>query len=127
LITDNNLSVKHVEFNRPQAVLFNDEPTTFEKLAPFAEIARQSSMGIFAICGLLVLKIFTRAGKQAAASSSQASAANAPHALSLSGNPMLTGSSNEAMAMMRNQINYQLRENPEQIRQLFSSWLSEDS
>jgi hypothetical protein len=40
---------------------------------------------------------------------------------------MLTGSSTEAMAAMRSQINYQLRENPEQIRQLFSSWLSEDS
>jgi len=127
LIADNNLSVKHVEFNRPQAVLFNDEPTTFEKLAPFAEIARQSSMGIFAICGLLVLKIFTHAGKQAAVSISQASASNSPHALSLSGNPMLTGSSNETMATVRNQINYQLRENPEQIRQLFSSWLSEDA
>jgi flagellar biosynthesis/type III secretory pathway M-ring protein FliF/YscJ len=71
LIADNNLSVKHVEFNRPQAALFNDEPTTFEKLAPFAEIARQSSMGIFAICGLLVLKIFTRAGKQAAVSNTR--------------------------------------------------------
>ncbi|MHC4988135.1 MAG: flagellar basal-body MS-ring/collar protein FliF [Planctomycetota bacterium] len=127
LIADNNLSVKHVEFNRPQAVLFNDEPTTFEKLAPFAEIARQSSMGIFAICGLLVLKIFTRAGKQAAVSNSQASASNSPHALSLSGKPMLTGSANDAMAAMRNQINSQLRENPEQIRQLFSSWLSEDA
>jgi hypothetical protein len=84
-------------------------------------------MGIFAICGLLVLKIFTRAGKQAAVSNSQASASNSPHALSLSGKPMLTGSANDAMAAMRNQINSQLRENPEQIRQLFSSWLSEDA
>ncbi|MHC4770519.1 MAG: flagellar basal-body MS-ring/collar protein FliF [Planctomycetota bacterium] len=127
LITDDNLSVKHVAFNRPPAALFTDEPTALDKLAPFAEIARQSSMGIFAICGLLVLKIFTRAGKQAAVSNSQTSDSNQTQALSLSSSPMLTGGGNEAITAIRNQINWQLRENPEQTRQLFSSWLSEDS
>ena len=128
LIADNNLSVKHVAFNRPQVVLFDDEPTTLDKLAPYAEIARQSSMGIFAVCGLLVLKIFTRAGKQTAASSPQANASDSTQALPLSGgSPMLTSGNNEAITAIRNQINWQLRENPEQTRQLFSSWLSEDS
>ena len=128
LITEDNLSVKHVAFNRPQAVLFDDEPTTLDKLAPYAEIARQSSMGIFAICGLLVLKIFTRAGKKTTDTNSQANASDSTQALALSGgSPMLTGGNNEAITAIRNQINWQLRENPEQTRQLFSSWLSEDS
>ena len=127
LIADTNLTVKDVAFNRPPAALFTDEPTALDKLAPFAEIARQSSMGIFAICGLLVLKIFTRAGKQAAVSNSQTSDSNQTQALSVSSSPMLTGGGNEAITAIRNQINWQLRENPEQTRQLFSSWLSEDS
>jgi len=127
LITDDNLTVKHVSFNRPQAAFINEEPTTLEKLTPFMEIARQSSIGIFAICALLVLKIFTRAGKQAAPDS-KTSGSDQPQALALSGgNGMLTGGGNDALAAMRNQINWQLRENPEQTRQLFSSWLSEDA
>jgi len=127
LIADTNLSVKHVAFNRPQATVFNDEPTTLDKLAPYAEIARQSSMGIFAICGLLVLKIFTRAGKQAADANPPANDSGQLQTLPLSGSPMLTSGDNDGKAAMRNQISWQLRENPEQIRQLFSSWLSEDA
>jgi flagellar M-ring protein FliF len=128
LITDGNLSVKHVAFNRPQTAMFNEEPTMLDKLTPYAEIARHSSMGIFAICGLLVLKIFTRAGKKATDTNSQAIASDSMQALAVSGsNPMLTNGSNETIMAIRNQINRQLHENPEQTRQLFSSWLSEDA
>jgi hypothetical protein len=42
-------------------------------------------------------------------------------------NPMLpAGSGDDAIVAMRNQISSHLRDNPEQVRQLFSSWLSEE-
>lgn len=124
LIKDENLTVKHVAFNRPQAALMIQEPTTMEKLAPIIEIARQSSMGILAVCALLVLKIFTSAGKKAAADQDAVMAVS--QGLPMSAGqmlPMPTGG--DPMLAMREHISLQLRQNPEQVKQLFAAWLSE--
>lgn len=123
LLKDEDLTVKQVSFNRPQDALLNEGPSTYEKLAPIIEIARQSSMGLFAVCALVVLKIFTRAGKKAA----EEGDLGAQQALMAPSNQLLpAGSGDDAIAAMRNQITLQLRENPEQVRQLFATWLSEE-
>jgi hypothetical protein len=65
-----------------------------------------------------------RAGKKAATEQVELSS---QQALMSPGNQLLpTGSGEEAVVAMRNQISMQLRENPEQVRQLFTTWLSED-
>jgi len=126
LLKEENLSVKNIPFNRPQALLLPPEPQALDKLGPILEIIRQSSMGILAICALIVLKIFTGAGKKAAAE--RAAAANAG-GLGLGGSSaaalLPSGNTDEAVTVMREQISLQLRENPEQVRQLFTMWLAE--
>ena len=123
LLKDEDLTVKQVPFNRPQTAMMVEEPSSLEKLAPILEILRQSSLGLLAICALLVLKIFTGAGKKA----SQQAAINAGPSLMSSGNPMLpAGSGEDAMSAIRQHITLQLRDNPDQVRQLFTSWLSEE-
>lgn len=123
LLKEENLSVKNIAFNRPQTALIQQESGALDKLAPILEIIRQSSMGILAVCALLVLKIFTGAGKKASAD--KAAALNA-HALTSPTAALLpAGNSEETVNLIREQISLQLRENPEQVRQLFSMWLAE--
>lgn len=126
LLKEENLSVKNIPFNRPQAMLLPAEPQPLDKLGPILEIIRQSSMGILAICALIVLKIFTGAGKKAAA---ERAATMSPNGLGLAGSSaaglLPAGNTDEAVTMMREQISLQLRENPEQVRQLFTMWLAE--
>jgi flagellar M-ring protein FliF len=120
LLKEENLTVRHVPFNRPvpqQA----DDAGSFEKWTRIIEIARQSSMGILALCALLALKIFTGASRKAAAS---AAAQPAAASLAPGGAPML-GAGGDTNAI-RYQIALQLRQNPEQVRQVFSSWLAEE-
>jgi flagellar M-ring protein FliF len=123
LLKEENLSVKNIPFNRPQTMLMAEEPSTLEKLAPILEIIRQSSLGLLAVCALLVLKIFTGAGRKAAA---EKTAAISAHGLGAGSAGLLpAGNTEEAVNLMREQIHLQLRENPEQVRQLFSMWLAE--
>lgn len=122
LLKEENLTVRHVPFNRPMVQEIN-ETVGFEKWDRYIEIARQSSMGVLALCALLALKIFTGAGKKAAAAAAQQSA-NALGA----GNPALlaAGSGADAASAIRQHIAAQMRQNPEQVRQLFANWLAED-
>jgi flagellar M-ring protein FliF len=120
LLKEENLTVRHVPFNRPIPPQASDSGS-FEKWTRIIEIARQSSMGILALCALIALKIFTGASRKATAAAVQQTAT---HALAAGGAPMLAaGTDNNAI---RQQIALQLRQNPEQVRQVFSSWLSEE-
>ncbi len=120
LLKEENLTVRHVPFNRPIPQQ-TDDAGSFEKWARIIEIARQSSMGILALCALIALKIFTGASRKAAAAAAAQPAAAG--ALAAGGAPMLGAGDTNAI---RYQIALQLRQNPEQVRQVFSSWLSEE-
>lgn len=117
LLSEENLTVKHVPFYRPAPM----PADSGIDLNAIIEIARQMSMGILALCALLVLRIFTRAGKQASLQGSGPSEAMA----SGMNVPMLPGGADSPGAM-RKLIAGQLQQNPEQVRLLFSSWLTED-
>lgn len=121
LLKEENLTVKHVPFNRPVSPEINDA-MSFDKWDRYIEIARQSSMGILALCALLALKIFTSAGKKAAAAAQQSA-----NTLAAGTAPLLTaGNGADAANAIRQHIAAQLRQNPEQVRQLFANWLAED-
>jgi flagellar M-ring protein FliF len=116
LLSEQNLTVKHVPFYRPPAVPVEAGPNWDSII----EIARQLSMGILALSALLVLRIFTRAGAKAAARPAASS-------------EMLGGSTLPALptgmdspTAMRRLIAAQLQQDPEQVRTLFSSWLTEE-
>jgi flagellar M-ring protein FliF len=90
----------------------------------FVAIARQASLGIMAICALLVLRIFKGAkkkmqlevGTEHPAEAAEASEVNGllPEAAGVSG-PMA----------MRRQITEVLQQDPDRVRQLFSSWIED--
>lgn len=122
LLKDENLTVRHVAFNRPVSPIAIDTDG-FEKWQRYIELVRQSSMGILAICALLALKIFTGAGRKAAAAQAAASA----NALGSGAAGLLgAGTGTETANAIRQHIAGQLRQNPEQVRQLFASWLTEE-
>lgn len=125
LIKEEHLTVKHVPFSQPPAWI-NPTPAglgyeTFEKAM---EIVRQSSIGIMSLCALLALRIITRAGKKA--SEQVSSAAAAPNVLGGGLGMLPAGSPDQTLALIRQQIASQLRENPERVRQVFNAWLTED-
>jgi flagellar M-ring protein FliF len=121
LLTEANLTVRHVPFNRP-ALQPASDGGSFEKWTRIIEIARQSSMGILALCALIALKIFTGASRKVTVAAIQQTAANS---LTAGGAPLLGAGSSDTNAI-RQQIALQLRQNPEQVRQIFSSWLAEE-
>jgi hypothetical protein len=93
----------------------------YEKLSRYIEIARQSSMGVLAVCALLVLKIFSGAKKKVVAVEASGGAGQLE---SMSMGMLPAGGGDESSAALRRHITGALKENPEQVKQLFASWLS---
>jgi flagellar M-ring protein FliF len=121
LLKEENLTIRHVPFNRPVPQQAS-ETASFEKWTRIIEIARQSSMGILALCALVALKIFTGASRKTAAAAQQTAA----QSLAAAGNAGLLGAGSADVNVIRQQIALQLRQNPDQVRQIFSSWLTEE-
>jgi flagellar M-ring protein FliF len=84
------------------------------------QLVRNSSMGILSICAIVVLWIITRASKQEPAEKKQVGAASDFAALL----PGASGDEEPAVAM-RQHIAARLRENPQEVKQLFNNWLEE--
>ena len=114
----NDLKVVPVRFHRPAEALIAEEQGGG---LDFAAIAGQASLGIMAICALFVLKMFSGAKKKAASSS----AAQQLPAAGVTGGLLTTGAESSEPLVLRRQIADSLRHNPEQAKQLFSSWLEE--
>ncbi len=117
------LTVKNIPiYQAPDNLIAAISDTSFEKLTRYIEIARQSSLGILAVCALLALRIFTKASKKAAAASPEIAGPNRLDAMTLGLLP--SGQDNPALAVRRH-IAAELKQNPEQVKQLFASWLAE--
>jgi len=110
-----SLKVVNTRFYRPAEPLMDQQqPNWFRYIA----IARQASLGIMAICALLVLKIFSGARKKVETEQKPAT--------SEGGAALLPGGVEETEPLvLRRQIASALRSNPEQVRQLFYRWLTE--
>ncbi len=85
----------------------------------FIAIARQASLGIMAICALLVLKMFKGAKKKAQAETVQVLPQGTPNA------GLLPTEVLNSPGMIRQQISNALERNPEKVRQLFNQWIQE--
>ncbi len=118
-LAEDGLKVVDIKFNRPTESLLDAEETGG---LDFVAIARHSSMGIMAICALLVLKLFNGAKKKAvaAAPTGQLQAAGG-----LTAGLLPAGAEASEALVLRKQIAGSLRSNPEQAKQLFASWLDE--
>ncbi len=113
-----SLTVVDAKFYRPVVLLVDEEPSTWPR---YIAIARQASLGIMAICALLVLRMFRGAKRKAAPA---ASAASLPEGEGAAG--LLTGAGGASEPLvLRGQIADALEHNPDRVRQLFTSWIEE--
>ena len=117
------LKVVNKRFYRSNEALIEEEVSNWPR---YIAIARQSSLGIMAICALIVLKIFSGAKKKVSPispvpTSHQLSGTEAAGLL-----PAGVGSEGMDTSMaLRSHISEALQNNPEQVKHLFASWLEE--
>jgi flagellar M-ring protein FliF len=113
-----SLKVVNVKFQRSTETLLDEEESGG---LDFVAIARQASLGIMAVCALLVLRMFKGAKKKA---KSEAGAEQLPAAGGAAG--LLPGGTGGSESLiLRRQIAGALESNPERVRQLFTSWIEE--
>ncbi|MHC4395203.1 MAG: flagellar basal-body MS-ring/collar protein FliF [Planctomycetota bacterium] len=116
------ITVKDVPFYRPLESLAEEEESG--GLDSIMAITEKASLGIMAICALLVLKLFSGAKKKAAGAvpaAGQLPAGGEAAGLLPAGE---AAGSSESL-VLRKQIANTLQSNPEQVKQLFASWLQE--
>ena len=113
-----SLKVIEARFHRPLEVPVEEEPSAWPR---YMAIARQASLGLTAICALLVLWVFRGAKKKASA----AVAAGQLPSAEQSGGFLPEAASSSERLVMRKQIASALQNNPAQVKQLFSQWVAE--
>jgi len=118
LTETDTLTVVEAKFYRPAQPLLEEEPSNWPR---YIAIARHGSLGIMAICALLVLRIFSKARKKAA---SAVAVEQLPEGQGAVGFLPAGGESSEPL-VLRKQIAGALQNNPEQVKRLFSTWLQE--
>jgi len=113
-----SLKVVNARFHQPVKSLLDEE---LKAGLDFVAIARQASLGIMAVCALLVLRMFRGAKKKV-----KAEAGRAQIAASEGDTGLLPGAAagSEPLALRR-QIASALENDPERVKQLFTSWIEE--
>jgi flagellar M-ring protein FliF len=112
-----SLKVVEAKFYHPAVTPEDIQPA---KKLDYIAIARNASLGIMAISALLVLKIFTKASKKAAAEAPMQLPAGAETIGMLPG-----GAQSAEPVIVRRQLTEVMRSNPDQARKLFVNWLQE--
>lgn len=111
------LKVVNARFHRSTEALVEEDTSAWPR---YMAMARQLSLGLMAICAVVVLRIFSRARSKAAAMAQ----AQLPQGAGPEG--LLPAP--DAMAdpvLVRRQIAQALKQNPDQVRQMFLSWIEE--
>jgi flagellar M-ring protein FliF len=116
-LAEDGIKVVNVKFNRPTDTMPEEQVSGLD----YIQIARQSSLGIMAVCALIVLKIFSGAKKKTSAAADQLPMGGAGQLAGL----LPGGTDASESLMLRRQIAHSLQNNPEQVKQLFASWLQE--
>jgi len=113
-----SLKVVTARFHRPVESLLDEE-----QLAglDFVAIARQASLGIMAVCALVVLRMFRGAKKKVKMEAGTAQLPGGEGA----GGLLPGGVGGSEPLVLRRQIASALENNPERVKQLFTSWIEE--
>jgi len=114
-----SIKVVDVKFNRQTETILEQEASSWPR---YLAIVRHASLGIMAICALLVFKIFRGAHKK-----TQTNVAEIGQLTQGSENTNLlpSGVGAQEPVAVRRQIANALQSNPEQVKQLFASWIEE--
>ena len=111
-----SLKVVDVKIQPPEMPVLEEE---VKAGLDFIAIARQASLGIMAVCALLVLRMFRGAKKKAQAESVNVQPQTMPNA------GFLPGQGQNSPMLIRQQITSALERDPEKVRQLFNQWIQE--
>lgn len=114
-----SLKVVHARFHQPAVSEVGEEPAQWPR---YLALARQLSLGIMAVCVLIVFRIFSRARSKAVAT---AGTQQLPEGGGAAGGLLPAGSSAAEPLLLRRQITHALRNNPEQVREMFLNWIEE--
>lgn len=115
------LTVVEAKFYRLAEPIIEEKESNWPR---YIAIARQASLGLMAVCALLVLRIFSKATRQVLSAGS-VSAVQLSSGEGVAG-LLPAGAGKEAEPqILRRQIAASLQNNPEQTRELFLSWLEE--
>lgn len=116
-----SLSVVNVPFPKPQSqvIALPEGPDKYERIL---DIIRQSSTGILSICALVVLWVFTRAFNKPAKEQVTPEEQNDLVKMGL----LPAGdTTTQPIVALRQHIAGRFKESPEDVKQLFASWLEE--
>jgi flagellar M-ring protein FliF len=113
-----SLKVVTARFHRPVNSLLDEELSAG---LDFVAIARHASLGIMAVCALLVLRMFRGAKKKVKVAAGQEQLTGAEGSAGL----LSGGAGGMEPLVLRKQIASALENNPERVRQLFASWIEE--
>ena len=113
-----SLKVVNVKFQRSTETLLDEELSAG---LDFVAIARQASLGIMAVCALLVLRMFRGAKRKV---KMEAGSAQLPGSEG-TGSILPGGAGGSEPLVLRRQIASALENNPERVKQLFTSWIEE--
>ena len=111
-----SLKVVTARFHRPAETLLDEELSAG---LDFEAIARQASLGIMAVCAMLVLRMFRGAKKKVKVAAGQGQLAGGEGPVGL----LSSGAGGMEPLVLRKQIAIALENNPERVRQLFTSWI----
>ena len=115
---ETSIKVVDVKFNRPLDSLLVEETSSWPR---YIAIARQGSLGIMAICALLVLRMFRGAKRKVEKEPQEGELPEPEKAAGL----LPEGEGAAEPLVVRRQIVSALEEDPERVKQLFASWLEE--
>ena len=113
-----SLKVVAARFHQPVDSLLDEELSAG---LDFVAIARQASLGIMAVCALLVLRMFRGAKRKVKV---QAGSAQLPGNEETNDLLPSTAAGSEPL-VLRRQIASALENDPERVKQLFTSWIEE--
>ncbi len=118
LTETDSLKVAHARFHRQPVSLLDEEPSRWPR---YLALARQLSLGIMAVCALVVFRIFSRARSRAVVATGQQQLPEG----SAPGGMLAAGVTPAEPVMVRRQIAHALRNNPDQVREMFLNWIEE--
>lgn len=118
-----SLTVVEAKFYKGSEIASEDEkPSTMDG---YMQMAEKFSLGIMGICALLVLKMFSgskkKKGESEIKSMGQIAGGEGNRGLAA----IAGGSFEENPIILRKQIANALQKNPDQVKQLFASWINE--
>ncbi|MHC4435819.1 MAG: flagellar basal-body MS-ring/collar protein FliF [Planctomycetota bacterium] len=113
-----SLKVVNARFHQPVESLLEEEQAAG---LDFIAIARQASLGIMAVCALLVLRMFRGAKRKVKMEAGSVQLPGGEQA----GGLLPGGAGGSEPLVLRRQIASALENDPERVKQLFTSWIEE--